>query len=244
MTTCDICDNIKISHTALQYSRRIEKVNEMREKSIPISTLRRLPVYLHYLNSLKDKVTNISATAIAEEFGLNDVQVRKDLGAVSGSGRPKTGYSVTELIAQLEAALGYGIKTNTILVGAGNLGKALLTYGGFADYGIDIIAAFDTNPALWGTFVGGKPILPDCDIEAVCTDKKIELGIITVPVEVAQQTCDRLVACGVQAIWNFAPTILRVPDGVMVENENLASSLAILCKHLREASPQHSSECS
>lgn len=206
----------------------------MSDRSIPVSTLRRLPVYLHYLNSLKDKITNISATAIAEEFGLNDVQVRKDLGAVSGSGRPKTGYSVNELIAQLEAALGYGIKTKTILVGAGNLGKALLSYSGFADYGIDIIAAFDNNPALWGSFAGGKPILPDFDLEAVCTDKKIELGIITVPVEHAQQTCDRLVACGVRAVWNFAPTILRVPEGVMVENENLASSLAILCKHLRE----------
>ena len=98
----------------------------MSEKIIPISTLRRLPVYLHYLYSLKDKNTNISATAIAEEFGLNDVQVRKDLGAVSGSGRPKTGYSVTELIAQLEEATRLWTKKKTILVGAGNLGKALL----------------------------------------------------------------------------------------------------------------------
>ena len=85
-----------------------------------------------------------------------------------------------------------------------------------------------------GTYAGGKPILPDFDLEAVCTDKKIELGIITVPAKHAQDICDRLVACGVRAVWNFAPTILRVPPGVMVENENLASSLAILCKHLRE----------
>lgn len=210
----------------------------MSHKNIPVSTLRRLPVYLHYLNSIKDRVAKISATAIAEEFGLNDVQVRKDLGAVSGSGRPKTGYSVAQLISQLEAALGYGIKTKTILVGAGNLGKALLSYSGFADYGIDIIAAFDSNPAVWGTFAG-KPILPDFDIEAVCADKDIKLGIITVPVHVAQQTCDRLIDCGVRAIWNFAPTILRVPEGVVVENENLASSLAILCKHLREGDTRH-----
>jgi AT-rich DNA-binding protein len=205
----------------------------MSEKSIPVRTLRRLPVYLHYLSSLKDKNANISATAIAEAFGLNDVQVRKDLGAVSGSGRPKTGYSVAELISQLEASLGYGIRTKTILVGAGNLGKALLSYSGFADYGIDIIAAFDSDPAICGTFAGGKPILPDCDIEAVCADKDIKLGIITVPAVYAQQICDRLTACGVKAVWNFAPTILRVPEGVMVENENLASSLAILSMHLR-----------
>ena len=205
----------------------------MSDKSIPVRTLRRLPVYLHYLNSLKDENANISATAIAEAFGLNDVQVRKDLGAVSGSGRPKTGYSVAELISQLEVALGYGTVTKTILVGAGNLGKALLSYDGFADYGINIIAAFDTNPELYNTAVGGKPILPDCDIEAVCADKDIKLGIITVPANFAQQICDRLTACGVRAVWNFAPTILRVPEGVMVENENLASSLAILCMHLR-----------
>lgn len=205
----------------------------MIEKSVSVTTLRRLPVYLHYLNQIKDKHANVSATAIASAFGLNDVQVRKDLGAVSGSGRPKTGYVVGELIAEMESFLGCNTETKTILVGAGNLGKALLSYDGFADYGLNIIAAFDSSPELIGTAVGDKPILSTDDMEAVCDLKKIRLGIITVPAACAQSVCDRLVSFGIKAIWNFAPTILKVPSGVIVENENLASSLAILSKHLR-----------
>lgn len=204
----------------------------MAAKAISVRTLRRLPVYLHYLHSVESKQKNISATAIAEFFGLNDVQVRKDLGAVSGSGRPKTGYVVSELIAQIEEHLGCKNETNTVLIGAGNLGKALLSYNGFEDFGLNIVAAFDTNPALVGTEVNGKPILPMVDIEAVCSNKDIHLGIITVPVAAAQEVCDCLVSYGIKAIWNFSPTILRAPENVVVENENLASSLAILSKHL------------
>ncbi len=205
----------------------------MDEKIISARTLRRLPVYLHYLNSIQDHCRNISATAISEEFGLNDVQVRKDLNAVSGTGRPKTGYVVTELIAQIESVLDCRTESKTVLVGAGNLGKALLSYEGFRDFGLNIIAAFDNSPTICGTLVNGKPVLPLTDLETVCREKHIQLGIITVPASQAQEICDRLAACGITAIWNFAPTILRVPAGVLVENENLASSLAILSKHLR-----------
>jgi NADH/NAD ratio-sensing transcriptional regulator Rex len=115
----------------------------MDDKTISVQTLRRLPVYLHYLNSIKNSQKNISATAISGAFGLNDVQVRKDLGAVSGSGRPKTGYVVKELIEQIEQYLGCKSETKTVLIGAGNLGKALLSYDGFHDFGLNIIAAFD-----------------------------------------------------------------------------------------------------
>ncbi|HNX14996.1 MAG TPA: redox-sensing transcriptional repressor Rex [Oscillospiraceae bacterium] len=210
----------------------------MTEKEISVTTLRRLPVYLHYLNSIKGDRKNISSVTIAAAFGLNEVQVRKDLGAVSGSGRPKTGYDVEQLIGQIEQCLGYGSETKTILVGAGNLGKALLSYHGFSDYGLDIIAAFDLCEAVVGTIINGKPVLPLQDVEVVCQNKNIKLGIITTPVKVAQEICDRLIACGIKAIWNFAPTILRVPDNVLIENENLASSLAILSKHLREDYPE------
>lgn len=204
----------------------------MSVKELSVSTMRRLPVYLHYLHSIKNERKNISAAAVAAAFGLNDVQVRKDLAAASGSGKPKTGYDVAELIEQIESCLGYGSDTKTILVGAGNLGKALLYYGGFVDYGLDIIAAFDRDEKTIGSIVGGKPVLPLCDLETVCFDKGIRLGIITTPVESAQETCDRLVSCGVKAIWNFAPTILCAPAGVLIENENLASSLAVLSRHL------------
>ena len=120
-----------------------------------------------------------------------------------------------------------------VLVGAGNLGKALLSYDGFSDYGLDVIAAFDTDSTLTGTLISGKPVLPMEDLEVVCTEKKIHLGIITVPVAAAQSVCDQLISFGIRAIWNFAPTILKVPKGVLVENENLASSLAVLSQHLQ-----------
>lgn len=204
----------------------------MDDKNISLQTLRRLPVYLHYLKVIKDEIPSISATAIAEKFGLNDVQVRKDLAAVSGSGRPKTGYFTDELISQIENYLGYRSDTKTVLIGAGNLGKALLSYDGFYDYGIDIIAAFDTSEEVYGKMVNGKPILSPEDLGEVCLNRNIRLGIITVPASRAQSVCDELVSYGVKAIWNFAPTILKVPDGVIVENENLASSLAVLSKHL------------
>lgn len=197
-------------------------------------TLRRLPVYLHYLNFIKNDAANISATGIAEFFDINDVQVRKDLAVVSGSGRPKTGYVVAELIAQIEEFLGSRTETDAILVGAGNLGRALMSYNGFAEYGISISAAFDKSDGVCGTTVNGKPVLPYDGIEEYCAHNDIQMGIITVPVGEAQSVCDRLTGCGVRAVWNFAPTILRVAPGVLVENENLASSLAILSRHLRE----------
>ncbi len=206
----------------------------MGTQEVSKSTLRRLPVYLHFLNSIKDMRTNISASAIAEEFELNDVQVRKDLGSVSGSGRPKTGYDVNELISQIEDCLGYRTQTGAVLIGAGHLGKALLSFSGFADYGLNIVAAFDTAPDLVGSYFGGKPVYPMERVEEICEKNKIRLAILTTPVGAAQEICDRLVLCGVKAIWNFTPTILKGHKDVLIENENLASSLAILSKHLRE----------
>ena len=202
-------------------------------REISKSTLRRLPVYLHYLYAIKNEKANISSAAIAAKFGLNDVQVRKDLAMVSGSGRPKTGYDTAELIGQLEGCLGCREDTRAILIGAGNLGKALLSYSEFADYGIRVMAAFDVDAAVIGTSVGGKNIFPLAHLEAYCLQNAATLGVITVPVGAAQGVCDRLVACGVRAIWNFAPTILKAPGNVLVENENLASSLAILSRHIR-----------
>lgn len=204
------------------------------KKAISATTLRRLPVYLHYLNEIKEQRPNVSASAIAAYFGLNDVQVRKDLGAVSGSGRPKTGYRVPELIRQIEDCLGCRENARAILVGAGNLGKALLSYNGFSDYGLTVVAAFDKLEALVGASIAGKPVLPLDKIEPFCFENKIRLAIITTPAAAAQATADRLISCGIKAIWNFAPTILRTPPAILVENENLASSLAILSKHLRE----------
>ncbi len=207
----------------------------MEDKNISLQTLRRLPVYLHYLKFIREDAPSVSATAIAEKFGLNNVQVRKDLAAVSGSGRPKTGYCTDELIVQIENYLGCASKTKAVLIGAGNLGKALVAYNGFADYGINVVAAFDKDEEVFGHTINGRPILSTKELESFCLREDIKLGIITVPLAQAQAVCDTLVSYGVKAIWNFAPTILRVPQGVLVENENLASSLAVLSKHLHNS---------
>ena len=196
-------------------------------------TLQRLPMYLGYIQSLpEDAPKNISATTIAEALQLNDVQVRKDLASVSSSGKPKVGYNVKDLIAELEAFLGYNDIDNAVIVGAGSLGKALLNYSGFKAYGLNIIAAFDLCEE--PTEFQGKTVFPIAQLGSFCRKVNVHIGIITVPASSAQEICDLLVESGIRAIWNFAPVHLVVPDGILVQNENMASSLALLSNHLRE----------
>ena len=205
------------------------------EKEISRATLKRLPTYLSYLKALPaDATANISATALAAGLHMGEVQVRKDLALVSDGGRPKIGYNREHLIADIENFLGYGNSNDAVLIGAGKLGRALLGYGGFAEYGLNIVAAFDANDTLIGTTNGGKPIMHLSRLGEVCQRYKIKIGIITVPAEYAQGVCDLLIENGILAIWNFAPKHLNVPDGILVLNENMAASLALLCKHLNE----------
>lgn len=205
----------------------------MQSPSVSLQTLRRLPLYVKYLKSLpKDAARNISATAIAEALELNSVQVRKDLALVASGGRPKTGYVARELLACIECFLGYGDMHSAVLVGAGSLGRALLSYKGFSQYGLDIVAAFDTDPDVVSTLVHGKRVFPLEKLEGLCKRLNILIGIITVPEDAAQEACDLLVGGGVLALWNFAPVKLKAPENVRVLNENMASSLAVLRKHL------------
>ena len=197
----------------------------------PISkaTLGRLPQYLQYLKELPDShAETISATAIAKGLSLGEVQVRKDLAAVSGAGKPKVGYSHAKLIDDLERALGYEGLTNAVLVGAGKLGRALLEYDGFEEYGVRIVAGFDCNTAPIQVGNQATLILPIGELDAYCAEHHVKLGIITVGQGSAQDVCDRLVASGIEAIWNFAPCTLKVPAGILLKQENLALSLAYL----------------
>ena len=194
--------------------------------SIPKATLGRLPKYLEYLRSLPEIRHTISATAIAKALSLGDVQVRKDLAIVCGAGKPKIGYETDKLIADIESHLGYERLTNAVLVGAGKLGRALLDYDGFEDFGVKIIAGFDCNETALKR--GAKDILPIRDIGAYCREHDVKLGIITVGQGSAQDVCDKLVESGIEAIWNFAPVTLKVPHGILLRQENLALSLAHL----------------
>lgn len=207
----------------------------MVNRSISKQTLLRLPLYLNYLKQFgENQPEHISATTISEALRLNHVVVRKDLASVSTAGKPKIGYETADLIAELEAFLGYNDVDDAIIVGAGKLGKALLTYKGFRDCGMNIVAAFDIDEELYDDDYGGKRILPMDKLMDLCERMRVRIGIITVPAENAQAICNLLIESGILAIWNFAPVHLEVPDGVLVHNENLAASLALLSKQLRE----------
>jgi redox-sensing transcriptional repressor len=205
----------------------------MAGKEISKAVLKRLPGYLSYLRSIPETSSPyISATALASALGMGEVQVRKDLAMVSNGGRPKIGYLRESLIEDISQFLGYDNTTDAILVGAGKLGQALLGYKGFEAYGLNILAAFDVSPTDRQT-VEGKTIYPMEQMESFCRSNKVPMGIITVPAKYAQAVCDQLIACGIKAVWNFANTHLDVPDGILVQNENMATSLAVLSMHLQ-----------
>lgn len=201
----------------------------MERSNVTKATLGRLPQYLQFLNGLPPgQYDHISATTIAKMLSLGEVQVRKDLAAVSGLGKPKVGYRTSELITDLEDALGCKKLTPAILVGAGKLGRALLDYNGFEEYGIQITAAFDCNEQVLRMNKASKEILPISSLKKYCTENGIRIGIITVGSGSAQDVCDQMLEAGITAIWNFAPCQLKVTDNVLVEQENLALSLAHL----------------
>lgn len=187
------------------------------------ATIGRLPSYLEYLKGLPPQTEYISATAIARALGLGEVQVRKDLSAVSGRGKPRVGYSVGELAAALRAALGERSGCEAVIVGAGKLGSALLGYGGFEDYGISVRRAFDNDPARLS-----DAVLPLGELRSYCTLHQVEIGVIATPPAAAQQVAELLVHSGIRAIWCFSSTRLRLPPDITVQYENLAPSLAHL----------------
>ena len=201
----------------------------MERSNVTKATLGRLPQYLQFLNGLPPgQYDHISATTIAKMLSLGEVQVRKDLAAVSRLGKPKVGYRTSELITDLEDALGCKKLTPAILVGAGKLGRALLDYNGFEEYGVQITAAFDCNEQVLRMNNTSKEILPIRSLKKYCTENGIRIGIITVGSGSAQDVCDQMLEAGITAIWNFAPCQLKVPDNVLVKQENLALSLAHL----------------
>ena len=201
----------------------------MKQTNVMRSTLGRLPTYLQYLKNLDpNEYENVSATIIAKALGLGEVQVRKDLNTVSGAGRPKLGYKTKALIKRIEDVLGKMNISKAVIVGAGKLGNALYEYNGFGDYGLEIAVAFDSDERKTGIAESGKEILLLDKFEEYCLSNDIKLGIITVPVNAAQEICNKMINCGITAIWNFAPCQLNVPEGILLQNENLALSLAHL----------------
>ncbi|MCD8295092.1 MAG: redox-sensing transcriptional repressor Rex [Clostridia bacterium] len=200
-------------------------------KEIPVTSLQRLPIYLNYLKTLDDDIVNISSKAIADALNMGEVLVRKDLAYTPATGKTRVGYNRKELIAAIEEYLGCNSKKNAVIFGAGGLGRALLAYQGFKNYGIDIVAAFDTDSKKCGR-IAGKPIINYSYAKEGIRKTGACLAIIATPASAAQEVADLLVSCGVKAILNFAPILLSVPDTCVVRNMDVAANLAILSSYL------------
>ncbi len=206
-------------------------------KPIPEPTLRRLPIYYQYLKKwhAETHLDYISSNQIGADLNVLPIQVRKDLEVTEAVGKPKLGYNVVELISTIEAFLGWDNTTDGYLVGVGNLGSALLGYQGFREYGLNIIAAFDTDESKVGKEIHGTMVLPVEKLSNMIRRMGIKIGILTVPAHSAQTLAETMVNAGIRAIWNFSPVKINVPAHVIVQHENLASSLVVLSKKLTQA---------
>lgn len=222
-TECNRPKNIDIRSTNMKISK---------------ATIERLPLYLHYLQEENSKgMQYISSSIIAQNIAVSSVLVRKDLALVSSeAGRPRLGFAISRLIVDIEKFLGYDKISDAVIVGAGGLGRAFLGYEGFKNNGLNVVAAFDVNKDLVGTYVADKPILAMDELQSFVGERKIPLGIVTVPKAAAQPVVDALVKAGIRAVWNFAPAPVRVPKDIVLKTEDLAASLAMLAGKLYKSS--------
>jgi redox-sensing transcriptional repressor len=191
-------------------------------------SIRRLPSYLHIIR-VHEGEEYISGTVIARELDLESIQVRKDLSITGIVGKPKKGYPIGELIDAIEHFLGWDSPQDAVLVGAGNLGTALLGYNEFQFHGLNIMAAFDTNPRKIGSVIHGVKILNAATMDIQIRNFGIKIAILTVPRDHAQESADVLVSAGIGGIWNFTNVKLKVPTTVIVQKEDLTSGYAMLC---------------
>lgn len=214
----------------------MEMVLEKQVKALSERTLRRLPRYIEILKRMKsEKIEFVSSNMIADELGLDSIQVRKDLAATGVIGKPKLGFAIDELIAGIKHTLNWDNQTDAFLVGAGSLGSAILGYKTFSDHGLNIIAAFENEPSKVGEIINHITVLPIEKLSDMAYRMKVHIGVITVPADEAQKVADMMIEGGIKAIWNFAPVHLKVPDFVIVENAQLSHSLGVLTHKLAES---------
>lgn len=206
-----------------------------KSKNVPEPTLRRLPVYLYFLEKVREDGTiNISAPTIGKNLKCDPTQVVKDLSVTGVKGKPRVGYNTYELIQALEEYLGFNRTNEAFLVGAGNLGSALLAYQEHQALGIKLIAAFDNSEAKIGTHVGSIHILEYNKLFQLADRLNIKIAVITTPNDAAQKIAEDLVRCGIKAIWNFTATILDLPDNIIVQNTSLSTNVAVLLRQLND----------
>jgi redox-sensing transcriptional repressor len=196
---------------------------------VPDATILRLPLYLEKLKLLQqDGVQEVSSRQLADSLDIKASQLRHDFHYFGGFSRPGRPYQVEKLVPALEQIIGIAEPVPTVIVGAGHLGQALANYQNLELQGFPLRGIFDINPKLIGLEIRGVPIRDLDDLEEVCQRERVKIGIVTVPASVAQKVTDQLVEAGVIGIFNFAPTDLRVPHGIVVRNERLAVGIMSL----------------
>ena len=211
-------------------NNQLQKKDSMK---VPQPTLRRLPWYLSNVKLLRKKGERfVSSTQISKEINIDASQIAKDLSYVNISGRTRVGYEIDTLIAVLEDFLGFTNIHKAFLFGVGSLGGALLRDSGLNHFGLEIVAAFDVNPDLVGTTLNGIPIYHSNDFEKKMREYDVNIGVLTVPIEIAQTITDTMVAGGIKAVWNFTPFRIRVPEDIVVQNTSLYAHLAVMFNRL------------
>ena len=200
---------------------------------VPEPTLRRLPWYLSNIKLMKEKGEQyVSSTQISKEINIDASQIAKDLSYVNISGRTRVGYNIDALIEVLESFLGFTNMHKAFLFGVGSLGAALLRDSGLHHFGLEIVAAFDVNPELVGKDLNGIPIFHSDDFEAKMKEYDVNIGVLTVPINIAQEITDKMVDGGIKAVWNFTPFRIRVPENIVVQNTSLYAHLAAMFNRL------------
>ena len=200
---------------------------------LPEPTLRRLPWYLSNIKLMKEKGEQyVSSTQISKEINIDASQIAKDLSYVNISGRTRVGYNIDALIEVLESFLGFTNMHKAFLFGVGSLGAALLRDSGLHHFGLEIVAAFDVNPELVGKDLNGIPIFHSDDFEAKMKEYDVNIGVLTVPINIAQEITDKMVDGGIKAVWNFTPFRIRVPENIVVQNTSLYAHLAVMFNRL------------
>ena len=200
---------------------------------VPEPTLRRLPWYLSNIKLMKEKGEQyVSSTQLSKEINIDASQIAKDLSYVNISGRTRVGYNIDALIEVLESFLGFTNMHKAFLFGVGSLGAALLRDSGLHHFGLEIVAAFDVNPELVGKDLNGIPIFHSDDFETKMKEYDVNIGVLTVPINIAQEITNKMVDGGIKAVWNFTPFRIRVPENIVVQNTSLYAHLAVMFNRL------------
>lgn len=200
---------------------------------IPEPVLRRLPWYLAYVSMLHDKkVEHVSSTHISRELNVDASQIAKDLSFLNIRGKTRIGYDVALLERELRDFLGFRHSHNAVVFGVGSLGAALMRDSGLERYGLNIVAGFDIDPNIIGTSISGVPVYDIEELDTRCRRLKAEIGIITVPVDHAQDAADMLISAGVRGLWNFTPVRIRVANGIVIANTSIYAHLAVMYNRL------------